>query len=79
MSQTKTSSAIESLINVVIGYSVAIMSQLLIFPFFGIHVGIQTNLAIGGWFTLVSLIRSYVIRRWFNKNIKLLAIRFGGE
>lgn len=64
--QTRLSSFIESLINVAIGYFVALMSQILIFPLFDIHVSIQTNLGIGAWFTLISIIRSYVIRRWFN-------------
>jgi len=69
MQQTKLSSLIESFINVLIGYGVALISQLLIFPMFGIHVSLSTNLYIGAWFTLISLIRSYIIRRWFNAKL----------
>ena len=69
MQQTKFSSFIESLTNIAIGYSVALASQLVIFPQFDIHVSLQTNIYIGLWFTLVSIIRSYVIRRWFNKQL----------
>lgn len=65
--QTKRHSFIESLTNVAIGYGVAIASQLVIFPMYGIHIPIQQNIAIGGWFTLVSIARSYAIRRWFNR------------
>ena len=66
MSQSKALSAIESLANVAVGYGVAILSQLLVFPMFGIHIPLSSNLAIGAWFTVISLARSYAIRRWFN-------------
>ena len=58
---------VESLTNVAIGYGVALASQLLIFPFYDIDISLQDNIAIGVWFTLISLVRSYVIRRYFNK------------
>ena len=66
MSQSKALSAIESLANVAVGYGVALLSQLLVFPMFGIHIPFSSNLAIGAWFTVISLARSYVLRRWFN-------------
>jgi hypothetical protein len=58
---------VESLTNVAIGYGVALASQLLIFPFYDIDISLQDNIAIGVWFTLISLVRSYVIRRYFTK------------
>lgn len=64
--QSKKHSMIESLANVVIGYTVAIFSQLLIFPLFGLDVPIEHNLMMGLMFTVISLIRSYVLRRVFN-------------
>lgn len=64
--QTRTQSAIEAVANVLVGYLVALASQLLIFPMFGIHVPLSSNFAIGAWFTVISLVRSYVLRRWFN-------------
>lgn len=67
--QTKIQSLIESFINILIGYITAILSQLLIFPMFDINIPIQDNLLIGLYFTLISLIRSYVIRRYFNKKV----------
>lgn len=66
MNQTRTQSLIEAAANVVVGYLVALASQLLVFPLFGIHVPFSSNLAIGAWFTVISLVRSYVLRRWFN-------------
>ncbi|WP_415034469.1 hypothetical protein [Azonexus sp.] len=67
MSQTRLQSAVESLANVAIGYAVAVASQMLIFPLFGIHVTLADNLLIGGYFTLISIARSYAVRRWFNR------------
>ena len=66
MSQTRAMSAIESAANVAIGYGVAVSSQMLIFPMFGIHIPLADNLLIGGYFTMISLARSYAVRRMFN-------------
>ena len=68
--QTKFQSFIESTVNILIGYFTALASQLLIFPLFNINITIQDNLLIGLYFTLISLIRSYLVRRYFNKKLK---------
>lgn len=65
--QTKISSLKESAINIAIGYIVALLSQLTIFPMFGVHLPLHENMLIGVFFTAVSLARSYAIRRWFNR------------
>lgn len=65
--QRRTHSLIESLTNTAVGYLVALASQLVIFPCFGIHVPLRTNLAIGAWFTAVSIVRGYCLRRWFTR------------
>lgn len=75
MTQSRRSSFYEACINVLIGYVVALASQWLVFPLFSIHVPLSTNLWIGAWFTAISLVRSYVIRRWFNARIRLAAER----
>ncbi len=74
MTQTKIGSLIESLMNIAIGYFVALLSQIILFPLFDIHISLATNLWIGAWFTLISLIRSYVIRRWFNARLHRAAL-----
>jgi hypothetical protein len=66
MSQSRLGSFIESLANVVLGYGVAVGAQILIFPLFGVVIPLSSNLAIGIIFTLVSLVRSYLLRRLFN-------------
>lgn len=66
--ESKIQSAIESIVNVVIGYTVGVVSQMLIFPMFGIVASLSDNMAMALWFTAVSLVRSYVIRRMFNRS-----------
>lgn len=65
--QTKKQSLFESSVNVVIGYLVALLSQLVIFPLFGLDVPFSDNLLIGLWFTIISIVRSYTLRRYFNR------------
>lgn len=74
--QTKLESFVETIINTAIGYGVALLSQIAIFPLFGIHVPLSTNLWIGAWFTAISIVRGYVVRRWFNARIKQAARAF---
>lgn len=64
--QSRKHSAMEAAANVAIGYVVAVGAQLVIFPFFGIYLKPTDNLLIGAFFTVVSLIRSYALRRLFN-------------
>jgi len=65
--QTRRQSLIESIANILLGYGVAIAAQLAIFPIFGVRLPLADNLAIGAFFTVVSLIRSYALRRAFNR------------
>ena len=65
--QTRIQSMLEPWANVAIGYVVALLSQLAIFPLFGIHAPFTDNLLIGGYFTIISLVRSYTVRRLFNR------------
>lgn len=76
MNQTRLGSLIESLVNVVIGYGVALAGQLFLFPRFGIHIPLSSNLWIGAAFTLISVVRSYAIRRFFNSHIHRFSAAF---
>lgn len=58
-------SLVESLANVIMGYGIAIATQILVFPWFGLQASLSDNLAIGAIFTVVSIIRSYTLRRLF--------------
>jgi hypothetical protein len=65
MNQSKKHSLYESITNILIGYAVAVISQILIFPLFGINVPIEDNLLIGLYFTIISIARSYTVRRFY--------------
>ncbi len=67
MRQSKRMSFLESLINVTVGYGVAVATQIAIFPMFGLHVALSDNLAIGAIFTGISILRSYTLRRIFEE------------
>jgi hypothetical protein len=58
-------SFVEAIANVVVGYGVAVATQILIFPVFGRHTTLAENLQIGALFTAVSIVRSFALRRLF--------------
>ena len=64
--QSRLMSLIETLVNIAIGLVVSLISQLVIFKAYGIKLDMHQNLQIVGWFTAVSIIRSYAVRRMFN-------------
>jgi len=70
MNQSRLESLVETITNTAIGYTVALASQIIIFPWFDINVTLSQNLLIGMWFTFISILRGYVVRRWFNSRIK---------
>ncbi len=69
MTQTKLMSFIEACANVVIGFGINFAANLLVLPLFGFAVSASSAFQIGLIFTVISIARGYVIRRWFNKGI----------
>ena len=69
--QTKRQSAIESLTSTTIGIIIGIVLNLTILPVFGYPVSLSDSLWISVIFTVISIIRSYIIRRWFNSKEEL--------
>lgn len=67
MTQSRKASALETLANVALGYVLAVQTQMLIFPLFNLKVTLDENLSIGLAFVGVSLLRSYVLRRLFDR------------
>ncbi len=63
--QTRAASLAEAITNTVIGYVLAIMTQIIVFPVFGIAAGMKEHLGIGAAFVAVSLVRGYLLRRLF--------------
>ncbi len=65
MKQSRAMSLAESLANVAVGYGVAVLTQIAVFPLFGLSVTLTQNLLMGGLFTMVSIVRSFALRRVF--------------
>lgn len=65
--QSRTVSIVEAATNVVVGYVLAIATQLAVFPFFGIETSLGEHLTIGFAFVGVSLVRGYLLRRLFER------------
>lgn len=65
--QSRTGSLVEAGTNVLVGYVLAIGTQRLVYPLFGIATTLATEAAIALLFTLVSLARSYLLRRVFER------------
>ena len=65
--QSKKMSFIEITSSQVIALLVAWVTQVLVFPMFGIYISPQKGFFIVLIFALISMIRSYIVRRVFNK------------
>ena len=68
--QSRTMSLVEALANVAVGFTIAVLTQRAVFPYFGIVTTLSTDLAIGAMFTVVSIVRSYVMRRLFERLLR---------
>ncbi len=65
MKQSRTMSMVEAATNVSVGYVLAIVTQIVVFPWFGIEAGLAEHMTIGLVFVGVSLARGYLLRRVF--------------
>jgi len=66
MSQSRLGSLVETTINMLVGFWLSVLVQAVVFPLFGYDLPLHSNMAIVAIFTIVSMIRSYVLRRIFN-------------
>lgn len=64
--QPRKFSLIEAITNTLVGFVISFLIQILIYPTLGIPVTFKQNVIITTVFTVVSILRSYVIRRIFN-------------
>ncbi len=73
MAQTKLGSFVEAWANIIVGFSINFVANLLVWPLFGLHMGGRIAFLGGIIFTVISLVRSYILRRWFN------GLKFGNK
>lgn len=65
--QTRLGSFAEAWLNIAVGFGVNFAANLVILPLFGFaNLSIKNNFIIGMIYTVISLARSFVIRRYFN-------------
>ena len=75
--QTRFVSAIEALVNIAIGMGVALGSQYVVFPLVGITgVSHADHLIITAFFTAISFVRSYTVRRFFAKGLHAALVKW---
>jgi hypothetical protein len=67
MTQSRKMSFIEATANVVVGYVLAIITQMIVFPWFGLEAALTEHLTIGAAFVGIALARGYVLRRIFEQ------------
>ena len=67
MTQSRRLSLIEALPHVSVRYALALATQIVVFPWFGLHPNLSENLAISAIFIGISLLRSYTLRRLFER------------
>lgn len=65
MKQSRLMSLVEAVTNVIVGYCLAVVTQIIVFPWFGLEAALGEHMAIGTAFVAVSLVRSYLLRRLF--------------
>lgn len=65
--QKKSHSFAEAIFNVVIGFIISFVANIIVLPWFGFNVTMSAAFNIGIIFTFISIVRSYLIRRLFNR------------
>lgn len=66
MSQTKRGSVVEVLVSVAIGLIVSMIANHFVFPLYGFQPSLISNAQITLIYTVISVARGYVVRRFFN-------------
>lgn len=69
--QTKRQSLIETLTSVFVGWFISFITNMLVLPLFGYNINLTDGVLISIIFTAISVIRGYVVRRWFNSKEEL--------
>ena len=75
MNQTRIGSLIEVAINISIGFGINWIANLCILPMYGFAITGGQAFTMGLIFTVISVARGYIIRRWFNARLQRAAQR----
>jgi len=75
MEQTRAGSLFEACINTAVGFFLSLALSVIVYPMFGHAFTMAQNVGITIIFTVASIARGYVVRRWFNARIRRAAQR----
>lgn len=70
VTQTKVQSFVESLANTSVGFGINYCANLVVLPWFGFQVSYSQAALMGVVFTVISVVRGYVVRRYFNRKLR---------
>ena len=76
MSQSKVMSLLEAVVNTIVGLVVAMLATAAICKAYGIPMTWENNFIITFWMTVISIVRSYLLRRLFNMGWKARAKQY---
>lgn len=65
--QSKRDSWIEAWANIIVGFSLNVVLNFVVLPLFGLHPTLGQSTSMALFFTAVSLVRTYMLRRLFNR------------
>jgi hypothetical protein len=73
--QSRRASIIEAWSNIAFGFTVNFTANLFLLPLVHATFTSWENFMLGWIYTVVSIVRQYTLRRWFNQRIHLFAAR----
>lgn len=73
MEQSRVMSLVEVMTSTLIGFGVSIWANYAVLPLFGFKVRLAESVAITLIFTVISIVRSYLVRRFFAVHLKRFA------
>lgn len=65
MAQTRKASALEAILNTVVGYGISILAYQFVMPLLGFQTTWTQSVTLVAVFSAISIVRNYVIRRVF--------------
>jgi len=78
-SQSRAESFVEASMNTGIGFVVSATIWPAVAMMYGLPYSLSVNLGITSIFTVTSLLRSYIVRRFFATNLHRVAVRLAGR
>lgn len=79
MQQTKLESLVETCINTLIGFALSYIAWPIAAWLFTIPYSPGSHFGVVMFFTVISVARGYVVRRWFNARLHKMAIKIASK